>query len=107
MIRKYRDMAEEDRQKTIGRLKTFFENQREIVFAYVHGSFAEGLPFMDIDIGVYVDDRAVPDDDSLDYGINISIRAEMETSIHLLDVKVINYSTIGFQYYATKGILLF
>jgi len=77
------------------------------MFAYIHGSFSEGLPFRDIDVAVYVDEKAVPEDEAMDYGLRISAQGEMETRVTPLDVRVINYAPVGFKYYATKSILLF
>jgi hypothetical protein len=91
----------------ISKLRAFIELRDEIIFAYIHGSFPEGLPYSDIDIALYVDGRAISGDEAIDYGIRISAQAEIETGISPLDIKVINYAPVGFQYYATKGILLF
>ncbi|MFN3479681.1 MAG: nucleotidyltransferase domain-containing protein [Thermodesulfovibrionales bacterium] len=91
----------------IARLRAFLEKRAEIIFAYIHGSFAEGLAWRDIDVAVYVSKDVVPEDEAIDYGLRISAISEMETGIRPLDIKVINYATIGFRYYATKGILLF
>lgn len=107
MAVRYRNITEEKRQEIIHTLKVFFEKYNEIIFAYLHGSFAEELPFRDIDVAVYVDGNAVSKDDAVDYGIKLTAEAEMETQIIPLDVKVINYTPVGFKYYATKGILLF
>lgn len=38
-----------DRKKAIiSKLKNFVKKRKEITFAYIHGSFAEDLPFADI-----------------------------------------------------------
>lgn len=103
----YKKITIENRQEIIQRLKGFFADREEIIFTYLHGSFAEGLPFMDIDIAIYVDDRIVSKEDAVDYGLNISAIAEMKTGILPIDVKVVNYAPVGFKFYATKGVLLF
>ncbi|MBI5745707.1 MAG: nucleotidyltransferase domain-containing protein [Nitrospirae bacterium] len=107
MAVRHKNLSEENRRDAIERLRGFFENCNEIIFAYIHGSFAEGSPFRDIDIAIYVDDQTVSRDDAIDYGLDISARAEMKTGILPLDVKVINYAQVGFQFYATKGQILF
>ncbi len=107
MVTRYKNLPEENRKDVIRRLRGFFEDCNEIIFAYVHGSFAEGSPFRDIDIAIYVDDQTIARDDAIDYGLNISTKAEMKTGILPLDVKVINYAPVGFKFYATKGQLLF
>ncbi len=96
------------RKKTaLKKLKESLFKKGEIVFAYVHGSFAEGLPFRDIDVAVYVDEKAVTSQDAIDYGLEISAITEMETGLSPIDIKVINYAPVGFRYYATRGIVLF
>ena len=73
----------------------------------MHGSFAEGLSFKDIEVAVYVDEKTVTIKDAIDYGLEISAITELESGLTPLDIKVINYAPVGFRYYATKGILLF
>lgn len=107
MANRYRTITEENRLKIIHELKGFFEDRMEIIFAYIHGSFAEGLPFTDIDVAVYVDESTVSKDNAIDYGLSISSEAELKTRITPLDVKVLNYAPVGFKFYATKGLLLF
>ncbi|BCB96217.1 nucleotidyltransferase [Dissulfurispira thermophila] len=88
-------------------LREFLEKRQEIIFAYIYGSFAEGLSFRDIDVAVFVDEKAVTKEDALDYGLEISAITEVETGISPLDIRVINYAPVGLKYFATKGILLF
>ena len=89
------------------KLKIFLETVPEVIFAYLHGSLAEGLPFRDIDVAIYVNEGIVSQEKALDYGIRLSIEAEIATKLSPLDIKVINYAPNGFKYHATKGILLF
>lgn len=100
-------ISNEKKDRIIQSLRKFFEDRWEIIFAYIHGSFAQELPFNDIDVAIYVDENAVPEYESIDYGLMISAQAEIETRIMPIDVKVINYASLGFKFYATKGILLF
>lgn len=102
-----RQVTLNEKDVIISKLRAFFEIREEIMFAYIHGSFSEGLPFRDIDVAVYVDEKAVPEDEAMDYGLRISAQGEMETRVTPLDVRVINYAPVGFKYYATKSILLF
>ncbi len=97
----------DEKDALISKLRSFFEKREELIFAYIYGSFAEGLAFRDIDVAVYVNEQAVPKDKALDYGLKISAQGEMEIRVSHLDVRVINYAPVGLKYYATKGILLF
>jgi uncharacterized protein len=51
-----------DRERLLARLRPLLAAQPQIAFAFVFGSFAEGRPFHDIDVGVAVD-PAVADDE--------------------------------------------
>jgi len=102
-----RRVTPHEKNVIISKIRAFFELREEIIFAYIHSSFSEDLPYRDIDIAVYVDERAVSGDEAIDYGLRISAQCEMETGITPLDIKVINHAPVGFQYYATKGIVLF
>ena len=95
------------RKTMIKKLRESLEKRDEIIFAYVHGSFAEGLSFKDIDVAVYVDEKTVTIKDAIDYGLEISAITELESGLTPLDIKVINYAPVGFRYYATRSILLF
>ncbi len=97
----------DNKREVIKKIAESLEKRDEIIFAYIYGSFAEDLPFKDIDIAVYVNESIVPHDDAIDYGLRISAITELETGLSPLDIKVINYAPVGFRYYATKGLLLF
>lgn len=96
-----------EKKEVVSKLKVFLKKRKEIIFAYIHGSFAEGIPFNDIDIAVYVEENFISREEATDYSLKITAEAEMVTKISPLDVKVLNYAPIGFKYFSTKGILLF
>lgn len=83
----------------------FLEKQNEIFFGYLHGSFAEGRSFKDIDVAVFVDEEAIPKERALDFEMSTSIKLEKEVKLPI-DVKVINYAPLGFQYHCTTGLLI-
>ncbi|MFN3740022.1 MAG: nucleotidyltransferase domain-containing protein [Thermodesulfovibrionales bacterium] len=88
-------------------LRGYFEPRKEIIFAYIHGSFVEDLSYRDIDIALYLDESIVPEEEQLDYCLELGARAEINTGIMPLDIKPLNHAPWGFRYYATKGMLLF
>lgn len=96
-----------NKEEIIKKISESLSKRAEIIFAYIHGSFVQDLPFKDIDVAIFVDEGAVPRDEAIDYGLRLSAIVEMETGISPLDIKVINYAPFGFKYYATKGNLLF
>ncbi|MCX7793979.1 MAG: nucleotidyltransferase domain-containing protein [Thermodesulfovibrionales bacterium] len=95
-----------DKAEISSRLRSYLEPRGERIFAYIHGSFQEDIPFRDIDIALYLDESIVPEEE-LEYCLELSVRTEMDTRIMPLDIRALNHATWGFRYHATKGILLF
>ena len=104
-MEKLRDLNKEDREKIQKVLSQCLEKEREVIFAYLHGSFTEGKLFRDIDIAVFVEEKKVPKEKALDFEISLSLKLE-EVIKMPIDVKVINYAPLAFQYYSTVDTLL-
>lgn len=102
---KLKDLPDDDREKIQGVLSQCLKAEEVIIFAYLHGSFAEGKAFRDIDVGVYVEESRVPREQALDFEISVSTKLEERIRIPV-DLRVINYAPLSFQYYSTTGILL-
>jgi len=88
--------------KFLGQL---LEKEEGFFFAYLHGSFAEGRPFRDVDVAVFVDEKAIPKASALDFEMSTSMKLEKEVKLPI-DLKIINYAPLGFQYYSTAGPLI-
>lgn len=88
--------------KFLGRL---LEKENGVFFAYLHGSFTEARPFRDIDVAVFVDEKAIPKGRALDFEMSTSMKLEKGVKLPI-DLKVINYAPLGFQYYSTTGTLI-
>ena len=85
------------------RLVSAIEAEGRILFAYLHGSFGK-LPFSDIDIGAY---STISADEVFDFELEMSSTLEI-VSGYPVDLKVINYAPIGFQFsVVNEGVLLF
>ena len=54
-------------------LREALEARAEIIFVYLHGSFAEGLPFHDVDVAVYLDLAYAMVTDIFDYEMSLSV----------------------------------
>jgi predicted nucleotidyltransferase len=104
-MEKLRDLAEEERKKIEEVLSNCLEKEKTFLFAYLHGSFAEGRPFRDIDIAVFIEESKIPKEKAIDFEMLISQRLEKIVKIPI-DVKIINYATLAFQFYSTAGRLL-
>ena len=87
------------------RLQKALEAKSEIVFAYLHGSFAEGLPFHDVDVAVYLDPAFAMVTDIFDYEMSLSI--ELTRLLRFpVDVHVLNGAPLGFQHSVLQGEVL-
>ncbi len=61
--------------------------EKKILFAYLHGSFQEGLPFRDIDLAIYT--TAILPKQQLDY--ELRLEGIIEEKIKLpIDLRVLN-----------------
>lgn len=83
-------------------LQQFLEQREEVRFARLHGSFLEPWGFRDVDVAVWVDPAEVPEEKALGYAFTLSVWLEHRISLPV-DVKVLNYASLGFQYAATQG----
>lgn len=105
MAQELRDLIKEERREIQEVLSRHLEKEEEILFAYVHGSFAEERPFRDIDVAVFVEEAKMSREKTLDFEILLALELEKIIKIPI-DVKVINYAPLAFQYYSTTGTLL-
>ena len=99
------NLAEEDKKRTKEVLSQDLEKEESILFAYLHGSFTEERPFRDVDIAVFVDGSRISRESALDFEISFSIKLAKTIGMPV-DVKVINYAPLAFQYHSTAGTLL-
>lgn len=96
-------IAEADTDDVRGWLREKLEARAEIIFAYLHGSFAEGLPFHDVDVAVHLDPALATD--IFDYEMNLSV--ELTRAFRFpVDVHVLNGAPLGFQHSVLQGEVL-
>ncbi|MEW5934630.1 MAG: nucleotidyltransferase domain-containing protein [Bacillota bacterium] len=90
-------------------LKDALARRPEIVFAYLFGSFAEKLPFRDIDIAVWVDEDAGRKDLEQDpWRYEATLGAGLTPLVGTpVDVTILNHAPLPLRYHATRGELLF
>ncbi len=79
----------------------------EILFAYLHGSFALDIPFRDIDLSLYLDAASVPAARYEEYRERLS--DELSNGFHqVFDVSILNETPDSFNLHVFKeGRLLF
>lgn len=97
-------LSSKERQKILRLLICELVKQKDIVFAYVYGSFLDSLPCHDIDIGVYLDDTI----QTSTINRSLELTAILNQRLTLpVDVRIINHAPVAFIYSVLRGQLLF
>ena len=95
----------EERAGVIDAIRRCLEERREIIWAYLHGSFLEGGPYRDIDLAVWVELTQGNFQDWRRYEMDLSVALHL--SVHKpVDVRVLNDAPLAFRYHAMRGELL-
>lgn len=68
----------------------------------LHGSFARGEAFRDIDVAVWLDPVWLPKDERFRVALDLSVELRL-TLGHPVDVRVLNDAPLGFRYHALAG----
>lgn len=93
---------EETKTQILGILKESIYRIKDIVFAYLHGSFVEGADFRDIDIALFVEESV----NKLEIETTLSYELTEKTG-YPVEVKVVNDAPVAFQMAVLrKGVLL-
>lgn len=93
-----------DKEEVIEKIKEGLCQRKEVIFAYIYGSFVEEAKFRDIDVGVYVNSHIIRD--FLEYSIELSFELEKILPTYIFDVRVINKANFHFVYHVIKGRLI-
>jgi len=104
MIR--RTMANEQKQKIMSAIQDELSKCEEIVFAYLHGSFLDENAFADVDVALFLNSTQVSKAETLSYELEKAVQLFRLIGLEI-DVRVLNYAPLGFQFNVTKGRLLF
>jgi predicted nucleotidyltransferase len=96
----------EARRQLAAAVRTRLEARPEVLFAYLHGSFAGDDPYRDVDLAVWLDDKRVPRPGWTRYALDLATQLQPALPARL-DVQVLNGASLGFRYHAMRGRLLF
>jgi len=92
-----RTVSSDERERLTRAIKGRLLQERDIVFAYLHGSFLTEESFRDIDVGIF---SGVAKDLSFESDLSF----ELSTAIgYELDVRVINGAPVAFQMAALRN----
>lgn len=83
---------EELRERIIEIIKSHLLGREDVSFAYLHGSFAEGNRFRDIDVAIFMRDpvREMEVESDLSYELS-------EKTSYPVEVRIINNASVAFQ----------
>lgn len=95
-------MTAQDTEQVYRKLQEALAGRPEIIFAYLHGSFAQGLPYHDLDVALYL---APGFEDAFEYEMQLSVELTQRLGLPV-DVHVLNEAPLGFQHSALQGRLL-
>jgi len=88
----------------IRELRNRLSQEKNIVFAYIHGSFLDGNEFNDVDIAIFLDQKAAALN-PVDFEISLSLKLEKSLNVSV-DLKILNFAPLSFRYHATMGKLI-
>lgn len=104
MKKKVYNLSPKERRLVLQYLYDFFNNRKDVMFAYVYGSFAEDIPFSDIDVGVYV--SGILEEEATLYTLNLGQMLEKDVWFPI-DLRVLNFAPVSFLYFVIKGRLVY
>lgn len=85
-------------------LRRELSRNKEIIFAYLHGSFLLPVPCGDIDIAIYIEETALTKK-HWEYESQLAMSLDRLMSIPV-DVLTLNYAPVTLRYHATAGEVL-
>jgi len=95
-----------EREAVLNALAAYLEGFGEISFAYAYGSFVDEGPFRDLDVALYLYPEDLPHSKfSFEDKVSQQLRNALDPAFPL-DVRIINDTSVAFQYHAIQGRLL-
>jgi len=82
------------------KIKGALEKHKEILFAYIHGSFVEGDDFHDVDMAIYLESEPAS---VLEYELQMETELRKEVGKYIFDVRVLNTAPLSFKYNVIKN----
>jgi hypothetical protein len=105
MEKKKRLVTAAEKKKVEKILKRELSRRKEIIFAYLHGSFLLPVPCGDIDIAIYLEDSALSQK-HWEYEAKLAMSLDHLVGMPV-DVLTLNYAPVALRYHATRGKVLF
>lgn len=96
------DLPADERVRLTRALQRVLSMEPGIVFAYLHGSFAMGAPFHDVDVAILAGDASAGVSSRM---LDLADRLSQHTG-YPVDVRALNGAPIAFQFRVLQGTLL-
>jgi predicted nucleotidyltransferase len=95
------------KEKVVEALRVALTKKNAIIFAYLHGSYLDGVLYNDIDVAIYLDQSKIDREKQDDYCDRLN-DCLSELLRFVVDVRIMNHAPAGFQHSVYKhGQLLF
>ncbi|KAF5059063.1 polymerase beta, Nucleotidyltransferase [anaerobic digester metagenome] len=97
-IKRY-EITDIQRKHVLDIIRSVLMGKKEIVFAYIHGSFLQNH-FRDVDLAIYLDEN-LKREEALHF--ELALERELDEGLGFpADVRVLNYSPLSFKFKALK-----
>ncbi len=96
-------VSPEQREALSHQLREQLQREPGVRFAYLYGSVLESDRVHDVDVGLFLDDRAVPQKAAIVDGVSTKLTAAVGLPV---DVRVLNGAPLSFLYHVLRGQLL-
>lgn len=104
-VRPYLQASAEERQQIRTTITQVLAARPEVLVAFLFGSFLGEPRFHDVDLGIVVDPKLVPNTAALDFASDLANELEWKTRLPI-DLNVLNEAPIALRYNASRGELL-
>ena len=96
MMKEYFSLSKNEKQKINEKIKKSLLEQKEVVFAFVFGSFLNSPSFRDVDIGVYA--KNINKEKFFDYELGLSkkISEALNLPFSIIEIKILNFAPSSF-----------
>jgi len=100
MLEKVYDKLQPDAKiAVLDTLRTLLKQKQEILFAYLHGSFAQDSRFRDIDLALYLKDMP---SSPLEYELAMETAFAKTEAGYPVDVRILNCAPLSYKYHVIK-----
>lgn len=101
-MRPYLQASEPERKAVRETIACILSARPEVILVFLFGSFVDRPQFRDVDVGVVVDSRRVPETATFDFASELATELEWATRLPV-DLNVLNYAPIALRYSASRG----